>query len=88
MARLLRQNSHAPKRSVHMQPQILLLAKLRNLFERIDGAGVDRPGAGYHTSRIQTSLAVFFDLLRQFGNVHSEFGVDGDFARIVVPDPQ
>nr|WP_254390889.1 hypothetical protein [Streptomyces sp. AC550_RSS872] len=69
--------------AVDVEPQIVFTGDLRDFLQRVDGAGVDRSGAGRDEHRTHARLPVRSDQATQCAGVHAACAVDRDRAEVM-----
>ena len=87
----LRQNGRGAKRAIGMQPHLVARAKIAQLGQGIDRAGVGRAGVGDDTKWAQAGLAIDRDRLDERLHGQTEFAVGRKFSHLFrgkTDDPQ
>ena len=71
---------------VDMQPDVLRLAEIRHLLERVDRSGARRPGVGADRHGLEPRGAILGDRARQSLHVQTVLPVGRDHADALPPD--
>ena len=79
----LREHKEPSVRSVHVEPEALLLRRVRDAPQVVDGTGVGGPGTSHHQERLQPCLTVFGDSLLQDIQAQLVTAIGGYLANVL-----